>query len=129
MRHKRLLYSTLLLCVGTAISTANGLTTQTTTALPPIQPPVPLERNNWTQNLEGLFQCDLEEKAVSNCDILIWLWIIAKGINQQLLEGIIAHVLEVLGQIQEVRAALHTRKQRSAKAAKAFDVTSHLRGR
>jgi hypothetical protein len=32
----------------------------------------------------------------------------------------------VLGLIQEVRAALHTRKQRSAKAATAFDVTSHL---
>ena len=32
----------------------------------------------------------------------------------------------MLGQIQEVRADLHTRKQRSAKAATAFDVTSHL---
>ena len=122
-----------LLCVGTAtttytISTANRLTIQTTTtALPKIQLTELLDRSNWTLNSEGFFRCDSEEKAVSNCDLLILLGVNNNLFSQEnqhissVLKGLGVYALEVLGQLQEVRAELHTRKQRSVKAARAFD--------
>ena len=126
----------LLICVGTArttytISTANRLTTRaTTTVIPRIQLPQLLDRVNWTFS-GGIFQCVSEEKAVSNCDLLIVLGDSLDVLSQEnrntilILKGLGVHVLEVLGQLQEVRAGLHTLKQRSVKAATAFEVVQN----
>ena len=106
------LYSTLLLsvCVGTAltsytISTANRLTTKATTT-ERIKVYFLRQERNWTVDLTtGQFHCDSEEKAVSNCDLLVLLGDIESVIsshNQHILSlvtGIEPHVREVLGQL------------------------------
>ena len=75
----------------------------------------------------GFFQCDSEEKAVSNCDILVWLGDIQRFLsyeNQQAnltLKAIEAHLREVLGQLQEVRGGIHNRPPRLTKAATALE--------
>ena len=110
------LYSTLLLsvCVGTAltsytISTANRLTTQATTT-ESIKVYFLKQERNWTVDLTtGQFHCDSEEKAVSNCDLLVLLGDIESVISKKnqhilsILKEIEPHVQEVLGQLQELR--------------------------
>ena len=133
------LYSTLLLsvCVGTAltsytISTANRLTTQATTT-ENIKVYFTKQEGNWTFDLTtGQFHCDSEERAVSNCDLLVLLGDIESIINKNnhqilryYLRGIEPHVQEVLGQLQEVRGGLHNRPQRSTKAATALEAVQN----
>ena len=135
------LHSTLLLavCVGTAlfphytVSPQHKLTTSaTTTVLPGLQLPESVDGQNWTWAKEsGFFQCDSEEKAVSNCDILVWLGDIQRFLsyeNQQAnltLKAIEAHLREVLGQLQEVRGGIHNRPPRSTKAATALEAVQN----
>ena len=127
-------------CVGTArttytISTANRLTTQTmTTAIPQgvkIQLTRLRDKSNCTLSSEGFFQCDSEEKAVTNCDLIVLLGVNNKILSKKqehvisVLKGLGVYALEVLGQLQEVRAELHTRKQGSVRAATAFEVVQN----
>ena len=77
--------------------------------------------SNFTFNAQtGEITCHTAEKAVSNCDILLWLKDITKYIETVLLTHgqhltkIEACVLEVLGHLQEVRGTLHSRPGRSA---------------
>ena len=68
---------------------------------------------------------------VSNCDILVWLVVESELMSQEhehiksVVKGLGAQALAVLGQLKEVRAELHTRKQRSVRAATAFEVVQN----
>ena len=126
-----MLYSTLLLCVSSAIASytigpENRLTTQSTTAESIKWFSVKkLVRggSNYTYDSEtGEITCDTAEKAVSNCDILLMLKDDTKYIETVLLTpgrhltSIEARVLEVLGHLQEVRGTFHSRPGRSVGA-------------
>ena len=132
-----MLYATLL-CVGVGlatytISTENRLTTQaTTTKTVKSSQRLRSGDSKFTFNRPtGEITCDTAEKAVSNCDILIWLldqttWI-DKLIQKhgQHLTKLEACVLEVLGHLQEVRGTLHSRPGRSAGARTVCEAVSN----
>ena len=68
---------------------------------------------------------------VSNCDILVWLVVESELMSHEhehiksVVKGLGAQALAVLGQLKEVRAELHTLKQRSVRAATAFEVVQN----
>ena len=115
------------------VSPQHKLTTRaTSTVLPDLQLPEFVDRRNWTWDKEsGFFHCDSVEKAVSNCDLLVWLGDIQRFLsyeNQQenlALKAIEAHLREVLGQLQEVRGGIHNRPPRSTKAATALEAVQN----
>ena len=112
-----MLYAALLLYVSSALASytigpENRLTTQSpTTDSIKFYSAVKLVRggSNYTYNTQtDEITCDTAEKAVSNCDILLWLKDLTKYSNivlathGQHLTKIEACVLQVLGHLQEV---------------------------